>query len=233
MADKKITDLQQISSIIDSVNLPVDDGSQTYRATALQMKNYIFPDGAVTVAKLAAAVAAALVPAGSILPFGGTSAPTGYLLCDGTSYLRADYAGLYTAIGNAYGTADSTHFNVPDLRGQFIRGVDGSASLDPDKAGRTASNTGGNTGNNVGSKQASAMLQHKHNISVVQFTAGSLSTSGGSGFGAISIGATAVNTANTAGNSATSNDGLGAIQNAGTSTETRPTNVYVNFIIKT
>lgn len=68
-------------------------------------------------------VTAGAVPTGSILMFGGSAAPTGYLLCDGTSYLRADYAALFALLSTTYGSADGTHFNVPDLRGRVPVGV--------------------------------------------------------------------------------------------------------------
>ena len=73
-------------------------------------------------------------------------------MCDGSAVSRTAYASLFAAIGTNYGAGDgSSTFNVPDLRGQFLRGVDGSAGVDPDKATRTALKSGGNTGNNVGS----------------------------------------------------------------------------------
>lgn len=53
MVDKKITDLQQRSSVTDTVNFPCDDTNQSYRVTALQLLNYILPAGAITAAKLA------------------------------------------------------------------------------------------------------------------------------------------------------------------------------------
>jgi microcystin-dependent protein len=65
-----------------------------------------------------------LLPAGVIFPYGGSSAPAGYLLCYGQSLLRASYPDLFTAIGTTYGAADGTHFNVPDLRGRVIAGKD-------------------------------------------------------------------------------------------------------------
>lgn len=155
-----------------------------------------------------------LIPTGAMIPYGGTAAPTGYLLCDGTSYTRASQASLFTAIGTAYGAADGTHFNVPDLRGQFLRGVDGTAGRDPDKASRTAMATGGNTGNNVGSVQGFATEDHHHSATVF--------TAGGGGTGIAGDSNAFFGTSNTAGMS------------TGTaSTETRPTNAYVNYIIKT
>jgi len=63
------------------------------------------------------------MPAGSIVAFGGAVAPTCWLLCDGTSYLRTAWPELFAVIGTAYGAADGTHFNVPDLRGRSPVGV--------------------------------------------------------------------------------------------------------------
>lgn len=57
-------------------------------------------------------------PSGAIQMFAGAAAPTGWVLCDGTSYLRATYPVLFAAIGTTFGTADGTHFNVPDMRGR-------------------------------------------------------------------------------------------------------------------
>jgi len=63
------------------------------------------------------------VPAGVISPFGGTAAPSGYLLCDGAAISRTTYATLFAVIGESYGAGDgSTTFLVPDLRGRFALG---------------------------------------------------------------------------------------------------------------
>lgn len=103
----------------------------------------------------------ALMPPGVILPYGGSTPPTGWLLCDGSTISRTTYVNLFQAIGIAHGQGDgSTTFNLPDFRGRFMRGVDGSANRDPDKAARTAANTGGNTGNNVGSVQSNATARN-------------------------------------------------------------------------
>jgi microcystin-dependent protein len=103
------------------------------------------------------------IPAGSVLPFAGAYAPGGFLLCDGRAVSRSTYSGLYSAIGTAWGTGDGVStFNVPDLRGSFLRGVDGGAGRDPDKASRTATAPGGNTGNNVGSLQRDQFAAHDH-----------------------------------------------------------------------
>lgn len=55
-----------------------------------------------------------------------TSPKTNWLVCDGSSVLRADYPDLFAVIGTTYGTVDGTHFNLPDLRGNVPIGQDGS-----------------------------------------------------------------------------------------------------------
>ena len=67
-------------------------------------------------------------PPGAIIPYGGSSAPSGYLMCDGTSYAQASYAALYAIIGTTYGGSGG-NFNVPDLRGKFPLGHSGSYAL--------------------------------------------------------------------------------------------------------
>lgn len=79
---------------------------------------------------------------GMILPYAGTSAPTGFLLCDGSEVSRTTYAALYAITGNAYGAGNgSTTFNLPDLRSSFPLGggtartrtmtFDGASAVDP------------------------------------------------------------------------------------------------------
>lgn len=64
------------------------------------------------------------IPSGALLPFAGSTAPSGWLLCYGQSLLRSSYPALFAAIGTTYGAADGTHFNVPDLRGRVPGGKD-------------------------------------------------------------------------------------------------------------
>lgn len=64
---------------------------------------------------------------GAILPYGAGSAPTGYLLCDGSAVSRSTYSDLFTAISTTWGAGDgSTTFNVPDLRGRVPVGQNAS-----------------------------------------------------------------------------------------------------------
>ena len=77
---------------------------------------------------------------GTILPTVATSAPTGWLLCDGSAVSRTTYANLFTIVGTAFGTGDgSTTFNLPDLRGRSIIGVGTGSGL----TARTRGQTGG------------------------------------------------------------------------------------------
>ena len=56
-------------------------------------------------------------PVGGMIPYAGASAPTGWLLCDGTAVSRTTYYALFQAIGTVWGAGNgSTTFNVPDMR---------------------------------------------------------------------------------------------------------------------
>ena len=64
---------------------------------------------------------------GAIKPWGKSTAPAGYVLCDGTAISRTTYADLFAIIGSTYGAGNgSTTFNVPDLQGKMPQGYDGS-----------------------------------------------------------------------------------------------------------
>jgi microcystin-dependent protein len=67
-----------------------------------------------------------LVPTGSINAFAGSSAPGGWLICDGSSLLRTSYAVLFSVIGTTYGAVDETHFNLPDMRGRMVVALNSS-----------------------------------------------------------------------------------------------------------
>jgi microcystin-dependent protein len=73
--------------------------------------------------------------AGAIQDFAMNTAPSGWLVCDGTAYSRTTYAPLFTAIGTTWGVGDgSTTFNVPDFRGTVRRTWDNGKGLDPGRA---------------------------------------------------------------------------------------------------
>lgn len=67
----------------------------------------------------------ALNPTGSVTAFAGSSAPTGWLLCDGSAVSRTTYSTLFSTIGTTYGSGDgSTTFNIPNLKGRMPVGLD-------------------------------------------------------------------------------------------------------------
>ena len=102
--------------------------------------------------------AADLTPAGTIVAYGGTTAPGGWLLCDGTAINRITYSSLFDVIGTNFGEGDgSTTFNLPDFRGMFLRGADNGKGRDIDSASITELVAGGNSGDNVGSYQGDAI----------------------------------------------------------------------------
>lgn len=122
-------------------------------------------DAAVGLAQLAPGVTNTLAPPGSITAFAGLNPPAGWLLCDGSAVARAEYATLFSAIGTAWGQGNaSTTFNIPDLRGYFLRGRDLGAGRDPDASSRTTILPGGNRGDNVGSVQTDSYKKHYHRM---------------------------------------------------------------------
>lgn len=68
---------------------------------------------------------------GQVLYFATSAAPNGFLKANGSAISRADYDSLFSVIGTTFGAGDgSTTFNLPDLRGEFIRGWDDSRGID-------------------------------------------------------------------------------------------------------
>ncbi len=120
--------------------------------------------------------ASAVLPSGSIVSYGGTAAPTGWLICNGAAVSRSVYSLLFNAIGTAYGAGDgSTTFNVPDLQGRVPVGYAAS---------------GGHTdvsvlGNNDGVALAYRRPKHRHTVNPSGFTGwksgSSINQSGDSG----------------------------------------------------
>ena len=76
-----------------------------------------------------------MVPSGAVLYFAGQTAPAGWLKANGAAVSRTAYAALFAAIGTTYGAGDgSTTFNLPDLRGEFMRGWDDGRGIDSGRA---------------------------------------------------------------------------------------------------
>lgn len=87
--------------------------------------------------------------AGQVVFIAGNAIPTGYLECNGATVSRATYATLFSAIGSIYGPGDgATTFNLPDLRGEFLRGADKGRGVD--------------SGRVIGSAQTESIKSHGH-----------------------------------------------------------------------
>jgi hypothetical protein len=105
-------------------------------------------------------VDAALNPlAGAVMGFARSTAPSGWLKANGAQISRTTYASLFSAIGTTFGGGDgSTTFNLPDLRGEFLRGWDDSRGVD--------------SGRIFGSWQDEAFKSHTHSVPLPDGTAG-------------------------------------------------------------
>ncbi len=167
-------------------------------------------------------VADALCPPGTIVAFGGPNIPSGWLLCDGRSLPATDtnYSRLFAAIGTSWGGAGST-FNIPDLRGMFLRGVNGvrmGAYADPNIPSRVAPAPGGNAANAVGSVQPGGLAPHNHPLDkTIYVHYRSFSGASGSDWPLKNSGDVY--------STATAN-------NVTAASETRPNNAYIHYIIK-
>jgi hypothetical protein len=98
------------------------------------------------------------VPAGAVMAFSRSAAPSGWLVADGSSVSRSQYLNLFNAIGTMYGAADNNSFTLPDMRGMFVRGWANSA-------------TGTDANRVLGSKQGSANLNHGHGLTLAAIPA--------------------------------------------------------------
>lgn len=100
-----------------------------------------------------------MVPSGTVLYFAGSAAPAGWLKANGAAVSRTAYAALFAAIGTTYGGGDFRNtFNLPDLRGEFIRGWDDGRGVDTPRP--------------IGSAQAHALQSHQHGLAMAADGAG-------------------------------------------------------------
>lgn len=88
-------------------------------------------DGTASMHAVSKQQISSLVPPGAVLPFAMATAPIGWLKCNGQLVSRTTYADLFLAIGTTYGAGDgTTTFQLPDLRGEFVRGLDDGRGVD-------------------------------------------------------------------------------------------------------
>jgi len=165
---------------IDVLSLQDDDGSAAIKIQApsavTTTTTFTLPDGDGSSGNVLTTDGSGTlswgdgIPAGVIIAYGGTSAPSGYLLCYGQAVSRTTYADLFTAISTTYGSGDgSTTFNVPDIRGRVVAGQDdmGGASAD-----RLTNQSGGLNGDTLGATggsethtlTTSEMPAHTHDV---------------------------------------------------------------------
>ena len=98
-----------------------------------------------------------VVPAGSVVAFASNTAPSGFIKANGAAISRTTYADLFSVCGTTFGSGNgSTTFNVPDLRGEFLRGWDDARTIDNARA--------------FGSYQAGNVGSHTHNVTIYRYS---------------------------------------------------------------
>lgn len=141
---------------------------------------------------------------GSVTAFAMPTPPEGWLVCDGSAVSRTDYADLFAAIGTVWGDGDEiTTFNLPDLRGEFIRGFDAGRGVDGDRE--------------FASLQADEIKSHKHTVQGGDYFAARLGGDGPIDWNS---------------GTANANDALYFPMDPYGGTETRPRNIAMTYAIK-
>lgn len=167
------------------------------------------------------ATAAARMPSGAVTMHAANTAPTGWLECNGAAVSRTTYAALFTAIGTTWGTGDgSTTFNVPDLRGEFVRGWDHGKGTD---TGRAFASSQTDALQNITGGFSSRRTTVANPEDITDWTGAFFDD--GLGGADLSV--------DVAGSTTRRKTGFNASLVARTSTETRPRNFALMYIIKT
>jgi microcystin-dependent protein len=166
------------------------------------------------------------VNTGIVVPWGSASIPSGFLLCDGTSYATASYAALFAVIAYTYG-GSGANFNVPDLRDRTICGSSSANSKNLAQAiGANAVTPTGNIAGSTGSTTLSTnqIPSHNHSGSV-------LAGSGNQNFSGMEGSSTSSGIGSTGGGG--SHDHTLSASFAGSSTSVLQPTLVLNYIIKT
>lgn len=182
-------------------------------------------------------VPAGILPAGTITAFGGPlpHIPAGWLHCDGKSYACTAYPALSDTILGNFGGDGLKNIHVPDLRGYFLRGTSHLTNRDPDADSRHALHKGGNTGDNIGSVEyyatasppgitTTAAGAHSHQVASVPVSTHT-AAKGATGFTAYNC----IAWIDDSGQTNTAGEHLHTI--TGGDLETRPENIYADFLI--
>jgi len=164
-----------------------------------------------------------VVPVGTVVAYAGDpkDIPAGWLLCNGSEVERTRYPALAKVLGSIYGAASRPEvFKLPDYRGKFLRGQNHDAKetdgtlVDPDRDKRTPhAGSSGNAGNSVGSLEGDKIRQHRHQMEAELYAAGERHD--------LVPGKT---------NGVQRQTGFCLDDRCGD--ETRPKNVYVNYLVK-
>jgi microcystin-dependent protein len=199
-ANSDITSLNGLTTPI-----PITEGG-TGASTAAQ--------ALINLGVIAALAAIVTVPIGGVIDWTTTAPPTNFLECNGQAISRTTYATLFGVCGTTFGAGDgATTFNIPDLRGYFVRGWANTSSED--------------SGRVFGSVQTNTVGPHTHPLTDPGHTHALplfVSSIGGAGSGAVGEGGSTIN-------SASATTGITISANTGT-TESRPDNVALMKIIR-
>jgi len=102
-------------------------------------------------------------PAGVVMAFGGNTAPTGWLECDGSAVSRTTYSNLFNSIGTNFGVGDgTTTFNLPDLRDRFALGYNAIGGTDAARIGNYSTALGDTGGESEHQLTEAEMPSHTH-----------------------------------------------------------------------
>jgi microcystin-dependent protein len=164
------------------------------------------------------------IPTGAVLPFAANSVPAGWLAANGAAISRTAYSSLFSSLGTTYGAGNgSTTFNLPDLRGYFVRGSGTNSDT-------TASGT-------FGAKQVGSFQEHTHtgtassagahtHTHTDNYRLGNSNATGGSGGWTSTHGDRTLNTSSAGAHTHT------VTVTATGGTETRPDNIAMLYCIK-
>jgi microcystin-dependent protein len=194
-----------------------------------------------------AGAASSFLPTGTVLPFAGSVAPTGWLLCNGSSVSQAVYADLFTVLGGAsspYGGVTGGNFNLPDCRGIFIAGA-GTQTV----GSKTYTKTLGSKQPEATARPATAFTTAAASVTGTTNSGNNISTALTGVLGATSTAYNWSGHALSRGTSLAANGGDGSYPGqththdftgtaaassitGGGDAETRPANIAMNYIIK-